>query len=176
MSLHLPISVIKQMRQEFAEAVLRNVTIEDPRARECTAALQRLDPRLFMVKAHDRIEAGTPVVAGFYHLLARNDDAPLSVIPIHADGEYVEPNSRVFERLAAGDLSNPDVFRAVSNIERDAIKAADRERELNNEQRQYEVRAAVNAATRASVSMNRDYPWAQDQAGRRAIRAKEAKQ
>jgi hypothetical protein len=132
--------------------------------------LQRIDQRLFMVRANDRVEAGVPVVPGYYHLLANNEGAPMSVIPIHREGAYIEPNSRVYERLAAGDMSNPDVFDEMIGRERKAEAEAERQKAREREQRRDEIKDRVNAATRATVSMDTSLPWTQSSNGRRGAR------
>ena len=92
MSLFLPPHVQQRIdlerRRGYEAAVLRNCTVEDPRAREWTVKLQQVSPDLFMVRAHDNVELGVPLKPGFYHVLVRNRDAPLSVMEIHENGRY----------------------------------------------------------------------------------------
>lgn len=166
MSLWLPPEAIAEERRRFAAAVLRCVTIEDTRARECTAALQRIDPRLFMVKAHEKIKPGVPVMPGYYHILRHNENAPLSVFMVHHDGAYVEPTSRIFDRLAEGDLHDPRVFREMRDLDRKAHEEGERDIARDHEDRRAELRERVNAAVRTQVSMDRTLPWTQNSSGR----------
>src|SRR5215210_3477824 len=101
---HVQARIDLEKRREFEARILRNVTVEDPRAREFTEALQLISPDLFMVKAHEQVEWGVPLRPGFYHLLVRNQDAPMSVMEVHDGGRYAEPDSRVFDVLAKGNL------------------------------------------------------------------------
>jgi hypothetical protein len=59
--IYLPPHIVRQQRQEFEAKILRNVTIEDARAREFTEALQKINPDMFMVRAHDTIDADVPL-------------------------------------------------------------------------------------------------------------------
>lgn len=166
MTLYLPPAVAEAERRRFAADVLRNVTIEDTRARECTAALQHIDPRLFMVKAHDKIDPGTPLMPGYYHILRRNENAPMSVFVVHHDGAYVEPTSRIFDRLAEGDLHDPRVFREMRDLDRKAHEQGERDHARDHADRRQELRERVNAATRTQVSLDGTLPWTQNSSGR----------
>lgn len=167
MSLYLPETAVAEMRQRFANEVLKRVTIEDDRAKEFTATLQKIDPRLFMVKAYDEIEPGTPLVPGFYHVLRRNDDAPLTVLPVHDNGAYVEPDSRVFDALARGNMASRRVMSDLEQQEKAVEKAVEREKANKRDDRQAELKDRVNAAVRAQVSLDRSVPWTQTSKARR---------
>ena len=170
MSLYLPPWVVERRRREFEAAVLRNVTVEDPRAREYTRLLQQVHPDLFMVKARDKITDDVPLRPGFYHVLKRNPDAPLSVLEVHENGRYCEPDSRVFDRLAAGNLRERRVRDELDRRDRAEQDRITRDRARRDDDRRAHLREAVNAAVRAQVSMSRDRPWSQNVAGRRGAR------
>jgi hypothetical protein len=117
--IYLPPHIVRQQRQEFEAKILRNVTIEDARAREFTEALQKINPDMFMVRAHDTIDADVPLRPGFYHLLVRNPDAPMTVATVHENGAYAEPDSRVFDLLGRGNLRERRVRERLAEQERD---------------------------------------------------------
>lgn len=167
MTLFLPPSVAAERRREFAAEIDKRCDHGDPVAADFTRLLQQIDERLMMVRAHQLIPAGTPLVPGFYHVLRVNDDAPMSVFAVHANGHFCEPDSRVFERLAAGDMHDPRTFRHWREAERAQVRANAREIEDDNAERRDELQARVKAATRAQVSLDRTIPWTQSSRGRR---------
>lgn len=127
--------------------------------------LKRIDPKLEMVRAGEDTH-GTPLKPGYYHVVRWNDSAPPSVITIEGEhGEFVEPTSRVFERLALGDLWDPNNMRLLRQRERLAQQAAEKQKIADREERQAELVERWNAGTRTQISMNRETPWAQNHAG-----------
>ena len=91
-----------------------------------------------MVRATDAVQAGLPMKAGYYHIIRDNSEAgaPDTVMIIEGEhGQYVEPTSRVFDKLAAGDMHdrrNVDRFHAHDRAEREQVK---RDQRLEREQR-----------------------------------------
>lgn len=128
--------------------------------------LRRIDRLLEMVFIPPGADTtGTQCRPGFYHVIRRNENAPITVMVVHGEhGEFVEPTSRIFDRLRQGDLWNESSVRARENAERRAAEAADRERAREREARQDELVERVKAATRTQVSMNPDTPWSQNAA------------
>src|SRR4051794_19138942 len=167
MTLLLPPHVIKQQRREFEQRILRCVTVEDPRAREFTETLQKISRDMFMVRAHDTVDADLPLRPGFYHILVRNQDAPMTVMAVHENGEYAEPDSRVFDVLARGNLRERRVRDRVAEQEREEREAGERELQAANDNRKERLKEIVLSATRAQVSMDRTIPWTQSSDGRR---------
>jgi len=167
MDLLLPDHVIKRQRQEFEQRILRCVTIEDRRAREFTRALQHISPDMFMVRAKDTVDADLPLRPGFYHILVRNPDAPMSVLCVHENGEYAEPDSRIFDVLARGNLRERRVRERVAQRDREEFEAGEKELQTANENRRERLHDIVKSATRAQVSMDRTLPWTQNSQGRR---------
>lgn len=171
MALILPEHVQRRLdlekRREFEARILRNVTIEDARAREYTAKLQAVSPDMFMVKAHDNVDLGVPLRPGFYHILVRNQDAPLSVMEVHENGRYAEPDSRIFDVLAKGNLRERRVRERLEQRDKQEQDDIEKDRRTTNENRRERLKDIVLSATRAQVSMNRDTPWTQNANGRR---------
>jgi len=165
MSLYLPPAVAAERRKEFAAEIDKRCDHNDPIAIEWTRKLQAIDPRLMMVRAHRLIPTGTPLVPGFFHVLRVNDEAPMSVFAINENGAFCYPDSRVIDRLSAGDLHDPRVLRRWAQAERDRVAGIERDKERDNEDRREEVRDRVNAATRTTVSLLPG--WSQNHAGRR---------
>jgi hypothetical protein len=165
--IYLPPHIIRQQRQEFEAKILRNVTIEDARAREFTEKLQKINPDMFMVRAHDTIDADVPLRPGFYHLLVRNPDAPMTVATVHENGAYAEPDSRIFDLLGRGNLRERRVRDRLAEQERELEMLVAKEKQTTNEQRKERLKEIVLSATRAQVSMDRTIPWTQNSQGRR---------
>lgn len=167
MPLLLPPHVVAQQRHEFEQRILRCVTIEDPRAREFTQKLQAISPDMFMVRAQDTVDADLPLRPGFYHILVRNPDAPMSVMTVHENGLYAEPDSRVFDVLAQGNLRERRVRDRLAERERERFEVEEKRHQTLNEDRRERLKDVVLSATRAQVSMDRSIPWTQSSAGRR---------
>ena len=72
-----------------------------------------------MVRAKEQIVPGLPMKPGYYHVICDNSDrgAPDTVMIVEGERRriHVRPPSRVFEKLAAGDMHdqrNVERFRA----------------------------------------------------------------
>jgi hypothetical protein len=161
-----------QEREEFT----RDLEAKTVRARmlkvkgildEFNYELKRIDPKLEMVRAGENTH-GTPLKAGHYHVVRWNEGAPPSVMVVEGEnGEFVEPTSRVFEKLAQGDLWDPNNMRLLKQRERLAEEAAEKQKVREREERQQEILERYQAANRAFVSMNRQVPWTQTAKARR---------
>lgn len=129
--------------------------------------LKRIDPKLEMVRAGDDTH-GTPLKAGYYHVIRWNDGAPPSVMTVEGEhGEFVEPTSRVFEKLKRNDLWDPTNMRLLRQRQRLADEAAEKRKLKEREERQAEIMDRYLAGTRTFVSMDRSVPWSQNVRGRR---------
>jgi hypothetical protein len=122
---------------------------------------------MFMVRAHDTIDADVPLRPGFYHLLVRNPDAPMTVATVHENGAYAEPDSRIFDLLGRGNLRERRVRDRLAEQERELEMLVAKEKQTTNEQRKERLKEIVLSATRAQVSMDRTIPWTQNSQGRR---------
>jgi len=111
------------------------------------------------------------VVPGRYALVRTPVVGPRAVIMIHGPrGEFMEPTSAVFAKLAEGDMWNADARRDQSRRREAAERAAERQRRRETDDRHEELRDRWNAATRTWVSMSRDSVWSQNVRGRRGAR------
>ena len=163
----LPPHIVHQRRREFEARILRCVTIEDARAREFTHKLQLISPDMFMVRACDTVDADLPLRPGFYHILIRNQDAPMSVMCVHENDQYAEPDSRVFDALARGNLRERRVRERLEEQEHERFASEEKRLAEANENRKERLKEIVDSATRAQISMDRTLPWTQNSQGRR---------
>jgi hypothetical protein len=69
--------------------------------------------------------------------------------------------------MHANDMRNPAVRRRFVEAKERARVEAERQKERDREERHEEMRDRLNAASRTTVSMNRDSPWSQNVSGRR---------
>jgi hypothetical protein len=124
------------------------------------------------VKAREEVERGVPMKAGYYHLLIDNGPGvPLTVTVIEGEhGEFCEPTSRIFEKLMAGDMTERRNLERFARTEADRHAGVEREKHTDRAERREHIRDLVKAYTQTSVSMNRETPWRQNQAGRRDVR------
>jgi hypothetical protein len=160
-TIFLPPRVARELAQRtlsFRADVLASIDLDDtdPVLREFTARLQAIDPRVIMVRAKPKVVPGVPMAPGYYHLLIDNGTTvPITVTVIEGEhGEFVQPTSRVLDKLAAGDLRQDRTRRRF-----------ERERVHDREERIDHRRDLVNAYTRTSVSTTEATPWRQNQAG-----------
>lgn len=126
--------------------------------------LRKIDARLEMVWFDESAKGIPGVVPCRYHIIRRNDaPSPWSVIPVQdSQGNYVEPDSGVFEMLLRDDMWSETAERERRKARSRAEAAKARERERETEERQQEILERVQAARRAFVSMDRSSPWTQN--------------
>jgi hypothetical protein len=152
-------------RQAYAEERVAQM-------RHLIAELRRIDPYLDLVKVREDSPGDATVIPGYWHVVRHNPDAPDTWMPITGeDGEFAEPTSRIFDKLAEGDMWRDE--HKVRARKRQAKDAADREREKERrrERLSSEMNERVLAATRTQISMNPDTPWTQNVDGRRGRKA-----
>jgi len=175
MPLWTPPSVSRELRERtasFNAAVRESVhdfDPSDPVLREFNQVLAQIDPRLLMVRAKDRIVPGLPMRPGYYHIICDNSDrgAPDTVMIVEGeDGEFTPPTSRVYEKLAEGDLHDQRNVERFARIQREERERNEREQQANREERREHLFDYVKTNTRASVP-GAGQPWTQNQAGRR---------
>jgi hypothetical protein len=171
-SLYVPKTVARDLAQRtlsFREDVARSIVLDDsdPILREYTAALQRIDPRIIMVRASDQVAPGVPMRPGYYHLLQDSGmSVPLTITVIEGEhGEFAYPTSRVFEKLAAGDMREDRNLERWVRTEQARHDAVEREKLTDRDERGEHRRDLVNAYTRTSVPGTGVGPWRQNQAG-----------
>jgi hypothetical protein len=125
-----------EMRQRVAYGELERVKgILD----EFNHELRRIDDKLEMVRAP--ADCGlTGMKPHYYHVVRWNEGAPPTFIVVEGEnGEFVEPTSRVFEKLKAGDLWDPANMRRIRQRHANAEAAAAKLRERENAARREEL-------------------------------------
>lgn len=165
----------RQAREEF-EAEMRARLVQDELVRvkgvldHFNHELQRIDSKLEMVRAP--ADCGlTGMKPHYYHVVRWNEGAAPTFFAIEGEnGEFVEPTSRVFDKLREGDLWDPANMRRIRQRHSNAEAAAAKMREREAAERREEIFDRVKAVTQTSVSMNRDTPWSQNAAGRRGAK------
>lgn len=160
----------RQAREDFEQEMRERVAYgELARVKgildEFNYELRRIDSQLEMVRAP--ADCGlTGMKPHYYHVVRWNEGTAPTFITIQGEnGEFVEPTSRVFEMLKAGDLWDPANMRRIRQRHANADAAAAKLRERENAARREEIADRVASVTRTQVSMNRDTPWAQNHAG-----------
>lgn len=136
-----------------------------------TADLKKMDPDMELIFAPPNAEADG-LVPGRFHVMRRDRfGGPPLLIPIQGpNGEFVEPDSGLFEYLRKCDLWNGRARADRDRAKDEAVRAAERRREREREERHEELRERWRAATETSISMNRSSPWTQNASGRRGAK------
>ena len=143
------------------------VAVKNDLCKEFDRELRRIDANLDMVWFGEQIPVGG--VPNRYHLRIRPPVGPKTLIPITGpNGEFVEPGSAIYAKLAEGDLWNGEAERFRKRSQHEAERAAERKRAREAEDRQEELKDRYNAAFRTSVSMTPG--WTQNSAGRRRVK------
>jgi hypothetical protein len=105
----------------------------------------------------------------YYVVIRWNEGTPPTVINIEGpNGEFVDLDGNIDAAVAMlrrNDLRDPEVRRRLEQAQERAEREAERQKDRDREERLEEMRDRINAATRTSVSMNRDQPWAQNANG-----------
>lgn len=174
MSLWMPPRVQRELAQERSEyeALIAILTECDDVPDLLNRRVSEIDPNLAVVKAKPTVPWGVPLKPGYFHLVRRNETAPVSVTVIEGpDGEYIEPGSKMLDLIRSRDLWNPQVRADLAAAEEERKRAAQRELERDREEINEEVLERFKAGTQASVSMNQDTPWSQNASGRRGAKA-----
>lgn len=165
MAFWVPPKVAHELREETRayQASLDLVCTTDRTCDEWDRELRRLDPYLKMRKAPDRPVLGMPLHAGCYHLIRDNPGAPPSVTPILSDeGGFRMPPGSLLEKLKSLDLQDGRVVQERRLFVEMEAKRQEKEKLDRREERQAHALDRWRAVSQASVSMNRDTPWAQN--------------
>lgn len=143
------------------------VAVKNEVCREFDRELKRIDSNLDMVWFGPQVPVGG--VPHRYHLRIRPPVGPKTLVAITGpQGEFVEPGSAIFAKLAEGDMWNGEAERFRKRSQLEAERAADRKRAREAEERQDELRDRYNAAFRTGVSMMPG--WTQNSAGRKRVK------
>jgi len=166
-SLYLPPHIARENRIRHQRRMLRCVTTDDPRCQYYTTRLKLRSEGMWMVRAHDTVDADLPLWPGYYHIFEINDNGDLNAMPVHNGGKYVEPGDWIYEQLDRMNLRERRVRDRLTEVEREEREAGERELQEANENRRERLTEIVQSATRAQISMDRTLPWTQNSQGRR---------
>lgn len=113
--------------------------------------LKRIDPRLQLVRAHEKTTL-PGLKPGYFHAIRDNGADPPS-IHIHEgpNGEYRDPDSGLLEDLAKGDMWNTRSRREAEKRASEAKAAAQRQRERERELRVDEIHERLVSKNRLQV-------------------------
>jgi hypothetical protein len=166
-------------RQALADEQIHELLTD---VRHMNAELRRIDPYLELVLVGDRAPGPShpdydpAIVPGRWHVVRHNPDAPDTWMPVTGhDGSYTEPTSRIFDRLAEGDMWTEEYGNRQRRRAAKAAAEKQRARDNRREQQREEFVERYHAATRTQISMNTSTPWSQNHAGQRAAKAAAAK-
>jgi hypothetical protein len=160
---------LKDSTQEHNADIRAMMSFQDPVCAQWSAELQKIDPYLRLARAKENASA-PGVIPGFYHFVRLNPGAPVTVMPLHVDGEFAEPTSRMLDTLRQSDLQSTRVRVDRELAERREEEAKERQKARDAEDRQAEMYDRFKAVTQTSVSMNRDQPWSQNVDGRKGVK------
>jgi hypothetical protein len=154
--LYLPESARPAIERDRAEVAAQFYSLKSELA-EWNAELQRIDPRLRMVKAKENTPADSPLKAGYYHIVMDVPGHPSTILPLEYDnGEYREPGSWVYPFMEEQDMWN-DRARRASRKRGERVREA-QERRKEQEQQRYaeQFNERWRAANSTQISVSRD--------------------
>jgi hypothetical protein len=176
--LFVPPSVAQDLQNETARRTaeaLKAVRAEHTArwVAEFNRELQNIDSHLKLVWAPDPLPVdavGSGARPGRWHVMRHNPGTVPSFLCIEDNGEYVDPDSRVFERLRSLDWWNAEVNRDRRRVQAELERARERREAEERKQMDDQVIERYKALNTASVSMNRSTPWTQNRAGKRGAK------
>lgn len=154
--LWLPSSAQDEINQDRAEIAAEYAEVRGT-LDHFTRELRKIDPRLKMVKAHDRVRPGSPLKPGYYHVLLESPGHPTTIMPVEYDnGAYREPDSAVFEMVERNDLWNDRAQRANRERRRKLKEAAERQRARESRERVDHFNERWASANRTSILVTKN--------------------
>lgn len=166
MSIWVPPKAAKELRESSREyeADVMSSLERDAKLAHWERMLHEIDPKLHLVKARNPVKTGTALRPGFWHVIRDNSDkaAPPTVMTIEGpNGEYIEPNSAIFDLLRRNDLQRQGSRHEREERERRIEQQKEREKERELADLTAEAMERWVAGNRAFVSMDRSVPWTQ---------------
>lgn len=155
-TIYLPQSIRSGIEQDRLEIMQQYSEVRGTLDR-FNPELRRIDPRLHMVKAHDKVAAGSPMKAGYYHILLDDPAAGTVMIkPLQYDnGEFREPGSWMFEELAKEDMWNDRAMREGRERSRRMREAGERQRQREASERSAEFNERWRSANRTQILVSK---------------------
>jgi hypothetical protein len=153
--LYLPQSSRAAIEADRAEIALQYMSVRGA-LDHYNPMLKRIDERLELVRAHDQVAEGSPMKAGYYHILLHAPGHPTTVLPLeYDDGSYREPGSWMFPFLEEQDMWNDRARRASRNRSERVRAAEERERQRESEERVGEFNERWKSVNSTSISVKR---------------------
>jgi hypothetical protein len=132
-----------------------------------SAELQRLDPNLELIRASENATA-IGLKPGYFHVMRRSPTGPPELWPLEGpDGEFREPGSWLVEWLERSDMWNGRAMSERRKRELEAIRAKERAREREEEERVDELAQRWAAASRPQVLISDVKGWTPKAGARR---------
>lgn len=154
-SLYLPGRAAQEIARDRAEIALQYYSVKgtlDHYNRE----LKRIDERLELVRAKDQVEEGSPMKAGYYHILLHAPGHPTTVLPCeYDDGSYREPGSWMFPYLEEQDMWNDRARRASRNRQERIRDAEARQKERERQDRVDDFNERWKSANSTQIHVKR---------------------
>lgn len=155
-TLYLPQSARTEIDRDRADIATQYMVIRGT-LDKFNEELQRIDPRMKMVKAHDHVAAGSPMKAGYYHIILESPGHPTTILPLEYDnGEYREPGSWIFPYLEEQDMWNDRAIRASRNRQQRIREAAERQRARESQDRVNEYNDRWKHANSTQILVTRN--------------------
>jgi hypothetical protein len=153
--LYLPQSSRAAIEADRAEIALQYMSVRGA-LDHYNPMLKRIDERLELVRAHDQVAEGSPMKAGYYHILLHAPGHPTTVLPLeYDDGSYREPGSWMFPFLEEQDMWNDRARRASRNRSERVRAAEERERQRESEDRVADFNERWKSVNSTSISVKR---------------------
>lgn len=115
------------------------------------------EPNLKVVKAHERTAPGSPLKAGYYHVLLESPGHPTTIMPVeYPDGSFRELGSHVYEMMEENDLWNDRARAAGRERARKMKEATERQRARESQDRVDNFNERWKAANSTQILVSRD--------------------
>jgi len=114
------------------------------------------EPNLKVVKAHDQVGPGSPMKAGYYHVLLEAPGHPTTVMPVeNPDGSFRELDSHVYDMMEKNDLWNDRARKAGRDRSRKLKEAMERQKARESQDRVNEYNERWKAANSTQILVSR---------------------
>lgn len=154
-SLYLPEAARSEIESDRAAIAAQYMTVKG-QLEHYNPMLKRIDPMLELVRAHDRTAEGSPMKAGYYHILRHAPGHPTTILPLEYDnGERREPGSWMFTYLEEQDMWNDRARRASRNRSERIRDAAARQREQESQERVADYNERWKSANSTQILVKR---------------------
>jgi hypothetical protein len=114
------------------------------------------EPHLKVVKAHEQVAYGSPMKAGYYHVLLEHPGHPTTILPIeYPDGSFRDLGSHVYDLMEKEDMWNDRARKAGRERGRLFKEAAERQRERESQARVEEYNERWKSANSSQILVSK---------------------